>query len=184
MKKLLVFMIFITHCYLQLHAGNSENDYKIGYGDKGVWELFGSGSFSTQFYQDNREYEFNLTPGIAYFVGNRIHIGLKNMLLYTISSSEISKKWHHFYDYTGFLSCGYVLQVKQKLYLDCMADYGRTLSQSDDRRYYSLISALKYDLNQALLILDVSYRYIDYDTESIMKDYSMLQLGFGISFYL
>jgi hypothetical protein len=184
MRKLLLILLFAAHACISLHANNGEIKSKIPYADRHIWELSGSGSFSTHFYQDNREYEIDLTPSVAYFVVHRLHIGIKNMLLYTIASSDITGKWHHFYDYVGILSAGYVFRIKQKLYLDCMGDYGITLSQSDNRKYYGLISALKYDLDRVLLVMNVTYRYIDYDIESLIKDYSILKVGLGISLYL
>jgi hypothetical protein len=157
-RIVLTILCFLFYSYPPLCADNMETKIKTDYAEKSVWEIFGSGYFSTHFYQNNREYEIDLTPGIAYFIVNRLHIGIKNMLIYTISSSDISGKWHHFYDYAGFLSLGYVFKVKQSLYLDCMADYGITFSQSDERRYYNLISALKYDLNPALLVINITYK--------------------------
>ena len=65
-----------------------------------------------------------------------------------------------------------------------MADYGLSIAQSEGRRYYVLISAMKYDLHCALLVMNITYKYIDYDQESLIKDYARLQLGIGLSVYL
>jgi hypothetical protein len=184
MRRPILLVVLMVQSCLPLCAKNKDNGEKMIYAEKGIWEIAGSGSFTVNFYNENKEYDIDLTPGIAYFVRDRVHIGLKNMLIYTIRSSDISGKWHHFYDYVGFLSAGYVCKVQQKLCLDFMADYGISIAQSDERRYYVLISAIKYDLDRALLVLNVTYKYIDYDQESLIKDYSMLQLGVGFSIYL
>ena len=184
MKQMLVLMVLMVHNYLALYAVTKDKEHITDYADKGVWEIAGSGSFSINFYQDNRTYEIDLMPAVAFFVVNRIHFGLKNMFIYTVASSDISDKWHHFYDCASFISSGYVLKLRHKLYLDCMADYGLSITQSEARRYYVLISAIKYDLRRALLVMNLIYKYTDYDRESLIKDYFNLQLGIGFSVYL
>jgi hypothetical protein len=184
MKKVVTILIMIMQGFVMLYAGDNEQEDKKGYAGKGVWELSGSGSFSTQFYQDNRKHEINLTPAVAYFIVKRAHIGLKHMLLYTISSSDISPKWHYFYDYAVMFSLGYVCTVHNEFYVDVMTDYGITFSKNENPRYYSLISALKYDLKRVLLVMNLTYRYIDYGQESLVNDYTTIQIGIGISLYL
>ena len=184
MKKKLVVLLILFNNFILFPAESGDKLKPAVYSEKKVWEFSGSGSFSAKFYQYNKAYEIDISPGVSYFIVRRIHIGVKTMLVYIISNSDISGKRHHFYHSIEFISSGYVFKLKDQFYLDLAADYGITISKSEEPRYYLFTAALKYDLNPALINLNLVYRYIDYERKSIMTDYSELNLGLGISIYL
>ena len=184
MKKKLVILLFLVNSFILLSAENGKIQQAAAYAEKGIWELAGNGSFSAKFYQSHKEYEINITPGVSYFFFRRMHAGIRTMLSYIISNSDFSDKRHHFYHSIDFLSVGYVFKLRDQFYLDLAADYGITISKSEEPFNYLFTTALKYDLNPALIQLNLTYRYIDYKERSIMSDYSELNLGLGISIYL